>query len=130
MDGPEAAVAAFHAEANAGNTGYQSAVKALQKDFCGPRQDGPIRAAEFHSGNADNRDQKHRTIRLTNEDTRASFPTEKVICVVEIELPIKEHQPVASGAEVIGDRAIDEEIVHPWHRVVQGFRRSVERPHL
>ena len=32
------------------------AVKTLQKDFSDPDQDGPIRAAEFHPGNAGNRD--------------------------------------------------------------------------
>lgn len=56
MDGPEAAVAAFRAEAKAGNTGYEFALKALQKDFSDPDQDGPIRAAEFHPGSAGNRD--------------------------------------------------------------------------
>ena len=55
VDGPEAAVAAFHAEAGAGNTGYAFARTTLQKDFTDPAQDGPIRAAEFHPGNADNR---------------------------------------------------------------------------
>ncbi|HEV2330102.1 MAG TPA: hypothetical protein VGY56_15070 [Verrucomicrobiae bacterium] len=53
IDGPEAAVAAFRAEENAGNTGYQFAVKALQKDFSEPSQDGPIRAAEFYPDNRD-----------------------------------------------------------------------------
>jgi len=56
VDGPEAAVAAFRAEAKAGNTGYEFALKALQKDFSDPDQDGPIRAAEFHPGSAGNRD--------------------------------------------------------------------------
>lgn len=53
INGPEAAVAAFRAEEKAGNTGYQFAMKALQNDFSDPRQDGPIRAAEFHPGNRD-----------------------------------------------------------------------------
>lgn len=56
VDGPAAAVAAFQAEATAGNTGHESAAKSLQRDFSNPGQDGPIRAAEFHPGNADNRD--------------------------------------------------------------------------
>jgi len=49
-------VAAFRAEAKAGNTGYEFALKALQKDFSDPDQDGPIRAAEFHPGSVGNRD--------------------------------------------------------------------------
>ena len=57
VDGAEAAVAAFHAEAKAGNTGYEFALKALQKDFSDAGQDGPIRAAEFHPGNAEDRRQ-------------------------------------------------------------------------
>ncbi len=56
IDGAEAAVAAFHAEAKAGNTGYESALATLRKDFSSPDQDGPIRAADFHPGNASNRD--------------------------------------------------------------------------
>jgi hypothetical protein len=55
VNGPEAAVAAFRAEQKAGNTGYTFTVKTLQKDFSDPDQDGPIRAAEFHPGNADDR---------------------------------------------------------------------------
>jgi hypothetical protein len=55
VDGPAAAVAAFQAEAKAGNTGYEFAVKSLQQDFSDPGQDGPIRAAEFHPGDAGNR---------------------------------------------------------------------------
>jgi len=54
--GPAAAVAAFQAEAKAGNTGFEFAVKSLQNDFTNAGQDGPIRAAEFHPGNAGNRD--------------------------------------------------------------------------
>lgn len=49
LDGPEAAVAAFHAEAQSNNTGYESAVKTLRQDFTGPERDGPIRAAAFYS---------------------------------------------------------------------------------
>lgn len=56
VDGPAAAVAAFQAEEKAGNTGYEFAVKALQKDFSEFGQDGPVRAAEFHPGNAGNRE--------------------------------------------------------------------------
>lgn len=55
IDGAEAAVAAFRAEAKAGNTGYEFALKALQTDFSSPDQDGPIRAADFHPGNAEDR---------------------------------------------------------------------------
>ena len=55
LDGAEAAVAAFWAEAKAGNTGYEFALKALQRDFSESDQDGPIRAAEFHPGNAEDR---------------------------------------------------------------------------
>ena len=56
IDGAEAVVAAFHAEAKAGNTGYEFALATLRKDFSSPDQDGPIRAAEFHPGNASDRD--------------------------------------------------------------------------
>ena len=56
IDGPEAAVKGFHAEAGTGNTGYASAVTTLRADFSDPNQDGPVRAAEFHSGNAEERD--------------------------------------------------------------------------
>ena len=56
VDGPEAAIAAFRAEAAVGNTGYAFAMKTLQEDFSASDQDGPIRAAEFHPGNANNRD--------------------------------------------------------------------------
>lgn len=55
VDGAEAAVVAFRTEARTGNTGYEFAQKALQKDFSNPDQDGPIRAAEFHPGNAEDR---------------------------------------------------------------------------
>ncbi len=56
IDGPEAAVKGFQAEAGAGNTGYASAVRALRADFSDPDRDGPVRAAEFQAGNADDRD--------------------------------------------------------------------------
>jgi hypothetical protein len=49
-------VAAFQAEANTGNSGFAFAIEALKKDFIDPKQDGPIRAAEFHPGNAKHRD--------------------------------------------------------------------------
>jgi len=55
IDGPASAVTAFRAEMDANNTGYASAMKALRADFSDPAQDGPVRAAEFHSGNADDR---------------------------------------------------------------------------
>jgi hypothetical protein len=55
VDGSGAAVAAFRAETKAGNTGYEFALKALQSDFSEPNQDGPIRAAEFHPGNGEDR---------------------------------------------------------------------------
>lgn len=55
VEGAESAVAAFRAEAMAGNTGYAFALEALQKDFSDPDQDGPIRAAEFHPGSAEDR---------------------------------------------------------------------------
>ena len=56
VEGPEAAVAGFRAEADANNSGYASAVATLRADFSAPNQDGPVRAAEFHPGNADDRD--------------------------------------------------------------------------
>lgn len=56
VDGPAAAVAAFQAEAKAGNTGYEFAVKSLESNFTDPGQEGPTRAAEFHPGNAGNRE--------------------------------------------------------------------------
>ena len=56
IDGVEAAVRAFRAEADAGNTGYASALATLRADFSESNQDGPVRASEFHSGNAEDRD--------------------------------------------------------------------------
>lgn len=50
VDGPEAAVAAFRAEAQAGNSGYVFATATLQKDFTSVDQDGPVRAAGFVRG--------------------------------------------------------------------------------
>lgn len=55
IDGPEAAVTAFRAEADMGNTGYTSAIATLRADFSDSNLDGPVRAADFHSGNADER---------------------------------------------------------------------------
>lgn len=55
VDGPAAAAAAFQAEAKACNTGFDFAVKSLQNNFTDPGQDGPVRAAEFHPGNAGDR---------------------------------------------------------------------------
>jgi len=55
VDGPAAAIAAFRAEAKANNTGYEFAVNSLKKDFSDPGREGAIRAAEFHPGNAGNR---------------------------------------------------------------------------
>jgi hypothetical protein len=62
VDGPAAAVAGFRAEAKAGNTGFEFAVKSLREDFSDPGQDGPIRAAEFHPGNAGKRDRVHEDV--------------------------------------------------------------------
>ena len=56
IDGPEAALRAFHAEADQGNTGYSSALAALRDDFSEPSQDGPIRAAEFRAGTVEQRE--------------------------------------------------------------------------
>ncbi len=47
VDGPEAAVKAFRAEAQAGNSGFEFAAATLRKDFTAVDQDGPIRATEF-----------------------------------------------------------------------------------
>jgi hypothetical protein len=56
IDGPAAAMKAFQAEAGMGNTGYTSALTTLRADFSAPDRDGPVRAAEFHSGNAEDRE--------------------------------------------------------------------------
>jgi len=56
VDGPEAAVVGFHAESRTSNTGYAFALTTLRNDFSARDQDGPIRAAEFHPGSANNRD--------------------------------------------------------------------------
>jgi predicted nucleotidyltransferase len=56
LEGPEAAIEAFRLESNVGNTGYASALAALQSDFSGPNKDGPLRAAEFRAGTAEQRE--------------------------------------------------------------------------
>ena len=56
VDGPQTAITGFRAEARSGNTGYASAVNALRTYFSAPDQDGPIRAAEFHPGDANHRE--------------------------------------------------------------------------
>ncbi len=53
VDGPQAAIAAFRAEGETGNTGHASAMAALRNDFSDPRQDGPIRASAFSSNSAE-----------------------------------------------------------------------------
>jgi hypothetical protein len=50
VEGPRAAIEGFRAEAKTGNTGYTSAVLALERDFLEAGNDGRIRAAEFHTG--------------------------------------------------------------------------------
>lgn len=47
VDGPEAAVKGFRAEARAENSGFEFAAATLREDFARVDQDGPIRAAEF-----------------------------------------------------------------------------------
>jgi hypothetical protein len=56
LDGPEAAVKAFHSEASANNTGFKFAIEALRTGFSDPNQDGPVRAAEFCPGDSSERD--------------------------------------------------------------------------
>lgn len=56
VDGTEAAVKAFWAEAEAKNSGYAPAIAALRADFSEIGQDGPVRAAEFYPGNAEDRE--------------------------------------------------------------------------
>jgi hypothetical protein len=47
VDGPEAAVAAFHAEAKASNRGFARAAAAFGKHFLETGQSGPVRCAAF-----------------------------------------------------------------------------------
>ena len=53
IDGPDAAVEAFVAEAEEDNPAYASVIEALKRDFMEPNQDGPIRASEFLRGTLD-----------------------------------------------------------------------------
>ncbi len=53
VDGPQAAVDAFRAEGEKGNTGYASALVALRRDFYAVDADAPVRAAEFLRGTLD-----------------------------------------------------------------------------
>lgn len=46
-DGPDAAIAAFQAEASVGNRGYARAVETLRTCFFEPGQSGPLRCAAF-----------------------------------------------------------------------------------
>jgi len=62
LDGPEAAVQGFRREAAAGNTGYAAAITALKNDFTSPEQDGPMRAAEFYPGAANERERLKQTV--------------------------------------------------------------------
>jgi hypothetical protein len=56
VDGAEAAIKAFRAEDEAKNSGYASALATLRADFSETTQDGPVRAAEFLRGNAEDRE--------------------------------------------------------------------------
>jgi hypothetical protein len=56
VDGTEAAVKAFHAEGEANNSGYASALATLRADFSEITQDEPVRAAEFLRGMAEDRE--------------------------------------------------------------------------
>jgi len=47
IDGPEAAIASFHAEANVGNRGFPLARDTLRQHFVEPGQSGPLRCAAF-----------------------------------------------------------------------------------
>ena len=47
VEGPEAAIAAFHAEANASNRGFARAAAALRKHFLEMGLSGPVRCAAF-----------------------------------------------------------------------------------
>jgi hypothetical protein len=56
IDGPTAAISAFHDEERTGNTGYETAIEALRRDFVEIGSAGPVRAAEFVRGTVE--DQK------------------------------------------------------------------------
>jgi hypothetical protein len=56
IDGPEAAIAAFRAEAKLGNPGYPTALEALRRDFSRVGADAPIRAAEFLRGTGEHQE--------------------------------------------------------------------------
>jgi len=47
VDGPEAAIAAFQAEAAANNRGYSRAIETLKRHFSDAGQSGPLRCAAF-----------------------------------------------------------------------------------
>jgi hypothetical protein len=47
VEGPEAAITAFRAEASAGNRGYAQAVESLRRHFVDAEQSGPLRCAAF-----------------------------------------------------------------------------------
>ena len=53
IEGAQAAVEAFRAEGQLGNSGYASAVAALKNHFLEPNAEGPTRAAEFLRGSID-----------------------------------------------------------------------------
>lgn len=67
VDGPEAAVRAFQVEATTENTGYASAVVALRNDFLTASSDGPVRAAEFHPGSAEDRERVRQSVVTVGE---------------------------------------------------------------
>ena len=56
VDGPEAAVTAFRAKRDAGNSAYAAAEAVLRLHFSSADQDGPARAAEFYPGDAIDRE--------------------------------------------------------------------------
>lgn len=47
VDGPEEAIASFHAEMKANNRGFQLALETLRHYFLEPEQSGPLRCAAF-----------------------------------------------------------------------------------
>ncbi len=47
LDGPDQAVASFHAEAKANNRGFPRAMEALRRHFLSPDHSGPLRCAAF-----------------------------------------------------------------------------------